>query len=231
MVLRALGPELWVCERTFRHAGLPMRSRMTVVRLDDGRLWLHSPVAPTHDVVRAVERLGPVCDLVIPNRFHHLWADAWRAEMPEARLFAPECLKNKRPRLNPDEILGTDAPRRWHGCFGMARVGGAPLLGEMVFLHHPSRTLIVTDLLSNVQADDPWGLRAWAWLNGAYGRPATSLMVRFLVTRRAVARESIARILEWDFVRVVVGHGAIIEIEPRAALRRALAWLRPDPPA
>ena len=44
-----------------------------VVRLPDGRLFLHSPIAPSDDLAREVEALGPVAYLVAPNKFHHLF--------------------------------------------------------------------------------------------------------------------------------------------------------------
>jgi hypothetical protein len=214
-----------VVEQDFRHLGLTLRSRMTVVRLDDGRLWLHSPVAPHPALVRAVDALGPVCDIVAPNRFHHLWADAWRAEKPEARLLAPPGLAAKRRRLHIDELLDDEPPSRWHGCLGMIGLDGAPRLGEMIFLHRPSRSLILTDLVSNVGPADPWALRVWMRLNGVYGRPGTARAVRLLVRRRRAARDTLRHVLRWEFDRVVVGHGRVIEHAPKPELRRALGWL------
>lgn len=224
-VLRALGKGLWVIERGFRHLGLPLCSRMTVMRLDDGRLVLHAPIAPTAAVVRAVDALGPVCDIVAPNRFHHLWADAWRAEKPEARLVAAPGLDAKVPTLHIDEILGDSPPARWHGCLTMMRLPGAPLLSEMIFLHRPSRTLVLTDLVANVGPTEPWALRAWMRLNGAYGQAATARAVRLLVRDRRAARDTLRHVLRWDFDRVVVGHGAVIEGDAKGILRRALGWL------
>lgn len=224
-MLCAVDTGLWVIEQDFRHRGLPLRSRMTVVRLDDGRLWLHSPVQPRPDLVRRVEALGPICDIVAPNLHHHLWADAWRAEKPEARLMAPPGLARKLPRVHVDEALGDEPPARWHGCIGMQALAGAPALGEVIFCHRPSRTLILTDLVSNVGATDPWPMRLWMRVNGAYGRPGTALLVRMMVRRRRAALDSLRHVLRWDFKRVVLGHGAILDGNAKAALCRALAWL------
>jgi len=228
-VLRPLSTGLWVVERTFRRFGLPLRSRMTVVRLDDGRLWLHSPIEPHPSLVRKLGTLGPVCDIVAPNHFHHLWADAWRAEKPEARLLAPPGLVSKRPRMQIDEILGVDPPQRWHGCISMIGLEGAPQLGEIIFLHRPSRSLVLTDLVSNVGPVDPWAMRLWMRLNGVYGRPGTARAVRLLVRERRAARDTLRHVLRWEFDRVVVGHGDVIEAGPKGSaketLRHALGWL------
>lgn len=224
-VLRALGKGLWVIERGFRHLGLPLCSRMTIVRLDDGRLVLHSPVAPTPAVVHAVDALGPVCDIIAPNLFHHLWADAWRAEKPEAQLLAAPGLHAKRPDLHVDGVLGETAPDRWHGCLTMMRLDGAPMLGEVIFLHRPSRTLVLTDLIANVGPAEPWALRLWTRLNGVYGQAGTARAVRLLVRDRRAARDTLRHILRWDFAQVVVGHGAVIDGDAKGVLRQALGWL------
>jgi hypothetical protein len=48
---------------------------------------------------------------------------------------------------------------------------------------------------------------------------------RLLVRDRAAARRSLERILAWDFERVVVAHGAVLESGGREALRAAYTWL------
>lgn len=39
--------------------------RMTVVRLKNGDLWVHDPVAPTAECLRLVNELGPVKHIVL----------------------------------------------------------------------------------------------------------------------------------------------------------------------
>ncbi|MCA9697239.1 MAG: DUF4336 domain-containing protein, partial [Myxococcales bacterium] len=47
--------------------GIPFATRMTVVRLRDGGLWLHSPVAARDELVAAVEANGvPVTYVLFP---------------------------------------------------------------------------------------------------------------------------------------------------------------------
>ncbi|MBW2399010.1 MAG: hypothetical protein JRG80_07020 [Deltaproteobacteria bacterium] len=45
---------------------------MTVIRLENGDLWLHSRVAPTDDRVEAPLAIGPVGHIVAPSKFHQL---------------------------------------------------------------------------------------------------------------------------------------------------------------
>jgi hypothetical protein len=70
-VLEQLAPDLWVATRP-----LPLRvgdigTRMTVIRLGDGSLLLHSPVRIDDATRAAVDALGPVGAVVAPNLHHH----------------------------------------------------------------------------------------------------------------------------------------------------------------
>ena len=64
--MRQLDSDLWITDSPLRFLGVEMGARMTVVRLPDGKLLLHSPIAPTPELVREVEALGPVAFLVRP---------------------------------------------------------------------------------------------------------------------------------------------------------------------
>jgi hypothetical protein len=98
---------------------------------------------------------------------------------------------------------------------------------EVVFLHGPSRTLIVGDLTEN---HDPCSLgpvqRAIARANAMlWPRGATPRNFRLTFWRRAEARRALREILAWQPRRVVVMHGPCIEENAGEFLRRAFAWL------
>lgn len=62
---------------------------------------------------------------------------------------------------------------------------------------------------------------------GVYGRLGVSRTIRLATRDRVAARASLERILAWDFERVIVGHGEIVDTGGRAAIERAFRWLRP----
>src|SRR5678815_6137119 len=81
--LQELSPGgIWIGERKLWFSGVRLRSRMTVVRLADGRLWVHSASEPTPELCVELDRLGPVSWVVVPNRFHHIHAAAMKARYP-----------------------------------------------------------------------------------------------------------------------------------------------------
>jgi hypothetical protein len=70
--------------------------------------------------------------------------------------------------------------------------------------------------------------RLFHWLVGAApGRFGPHRLIRAGIRDRAAARRSLERILEWDFDRVVMSHGAVLERGGRARLRECFAFLGP----
>ncbi|HEX5067892.1 MAG TPA: DUF4336 domain-containing protein, partial [Myxococcota bacterium] len=85
--LRQLAPDLWVADRPQSFYGLVVGTRMTVIRLDDGSLLLHSAVKLDPELRKELDALGPVRYVVAPNRVHHLYAGKVRDAYPDARLW------------------------------------------------------------------------------------------------------------------------------------------------
>jgi hypothetical protein len=105
-------------------------------------------------------------------------------------------------------------------------VRGAPSLEEICCFHPRSRTLLLTDLAFNLQRSDHLFTRLFMRANGAYGRFGPSRIFRYRVLAdRAALRESLDRILAWDFERVVVAHGEVLERGGRKVFRDAFAWV------
>jgi glyoxylase-like metal-dependent hydrolase (beta-lactamase superfamily II) len=59
----------------------------------------------------------------------------------------------------------------------------------------------------------------------SYGRFGPSKLDPLLIRDRRAARQSLERILAWDFDRVVVAHGDVLEAGGRGALRHGYSWL------
>src|SRR6202035_534875 len=99
--LRSLAPNLWVADRPFK---LPfilgdIRGRMTVVRLADGSLFLHSPVSLDTETSTALDEIGSVREIVAPSRAHHLFAGDYSKAYPGAKLHGAPGLPDKRKDL------------------------------------------------------------------------------------------------------------------------------------
>jgi Domain of unknown function (DUF4336) len=223
--LRRLAEDLWVAERPQTFYGLAVGTRMTVVRLPGDRLLLHSPVALDAGLRAELDALGRVLYAVAPNRVHHLYAGDVAKAYPEARLWIGPGLERKRPDLAFEAVLGDEPPVEWREQLGQVFFRGRPYENEVVFFHRPSRTLVLCDLAFNFGPDNALPTRLLMRLLRSYGRFGPSKLDPLLIRDRGAARESLERILAWDFDRVVVAHGDVLERGGRELLREGYAWL------
>ena len=77
----------------------------------------------------------------------------------------------------------------------------------------------------NVAADRTAGARLFYFLAGAAGRFGPHRGVRWMIRDRRAARASLERMLQWDFDRVVVSHGDVLQTGGRRQVEAAFAFL------
>jgi hypothetical protein len=88
-MLERVDDALWVVNGgNVSFYGAPYPTRSVVVRLENGDLWIWSPVKLTSDLRSDIDTLGPVRHLVSPNKLHHLYMREWKAAYPESALWA-----------------------------------------------------------------------------------------------------------------------------------------------
>lgn len=220
---------IWTKTYPVRYAGARFSGRMTVIRLSSGGLWIHSPAPMDEDTVAEIRALGPVHFVVSPGTFHYFHVPATQAAFPDARTFIAPGLDEKRPELRYDRILGDHAEGEWKEELDQVSVTGTRFISEVVFFHPATRTLIVTDLVENIGDATPgvdWVLRFWwkgvmrMW-NKA--RPAPEYQMGW--GDRDHVRQCLERILQWDFDRVILSHGDLIETGGHAIVEQA--WAKP----
>jgi hypothetical protein len=224
--LRSLAEGLWVVDRPQSFWGLPVGARMSVIRLSGGRLLLHSPVALDGELRAQLRTLGRVCFAVAPNRLHHLYAGEVAREFPGARLWVAPGLPSKRPDLAFEAVLGDTAPGEWRGELDQVFFRGRPYENEVAFFHRATRTLLLCDLAFNFGASAATPTRWLMKLIRSYGQLGPTKLDPLLIRDRAAARESLDKILAWDFDRVVVAHGDVLETGGHRILSDGYAWLR-----
>lgn len=216
---------LWELNAPMTVLGMHLGHRMTVARLPDGSLWVHSPVAYSDALAAALAELGPVGHLVAPNYLHDTYLEGWVPRYPSARFHAPPRFHKVFPAHPATDILGDRPAAAWGDTFDQLVVKGVRRVHEVVFLHRASRTLIVADLAFNLGDQMPFLSRVLLRLNGCHCRFTPSRMFKAVIDDRAALRASIERILAWDFDRILVGHGDNLTSSPKDALRAAFAFL------
>jgi len=219
---------LWTASIPIRFAGAWFPHVMTVLRLNDKSLLLHSPCELSDDIRADLRALGTVEQVVAPNWFHDLYLTEYRRAFPNATFWAPPLLqKLRRTRLinrSLDETVATP----WVNLMPHLTLHGPFTFDESIFFHEPTKTLIVADLLMNLfsQPDTPWPTRLAYRISGLDNRLAVfPLLPWFSLTNRDGLRGAINRMLRWKPERIIVGHGEPKVGSVQTDLLGAFRWL------
>lgn len=215
--MKTIADEVWGIEQTLSVApGMRMPARATVLRLADGGVVLHSPLRIDEAMAAEIDALGPVKAILAPNTMHWMFARAAKERFPEATLYGAPGLEKKLDEFTPLPADGfvADGLRSF-------LIAGAPRMNEHVFLYR--RTLVVSDLVMNIQRDFSVLMSLFMRLNGVHGRFAHSRMWKIMGADRAAMARSLATIADWDFDRIVPAHGDVKDDNARAELQRVLA--------
>ena len=227
-MLTEIDRDIWIAEGpSVSFFGFPYPTRMTLVRLSDGGLWLCSPIELTDALAGEIKALGPVRHLVSPNKIHHLFLGQWAQAWPEAKLWASPGLARRRRDLSFDGELGDVAEPAWESDIDQLIFRGSFALEEVVFFHRASRSAIITDL---VQKFDPATQRGWRGLlmrlDGLVGpEGSTPRELRLTFWNRRAAREALRKALGWNPQRLIIAHGQCVRENGREALARSLSWI------
>ncbi|MFL5307842.1 MAG: DUF4336 domain-containing protein [Polyangia bacterium] len=217
---------IWVSERAVWFAGVRLRARTTVLRLEDGGLLLHSAPDPTEALCAALRALGEVRWIVVPNRYHHLGAPATAARFPSAKVVGPASAAARNPQLRLELEVRDD---RFLGAVKELEalpLDGCPFLDETVFFHRPTGSLIGADLAIRASARDHWTWRWVARLTGCYEKLRAPPDVRAKTKRNEAAATAIDRMAALPMKRLLVAHSETIEDRPAEKLVEAWRFVR-----
>jgi len=227
--MEKLAHEIWIFDGdSVQFLGFPFSTRMTVVRLSSGELWVHSPIKLSELIIEQIKSLGCVKYLIAPNHLHHLFLSEWIAAYPDAEVYGTSEVIKKRSDLSFNDSLNNHQSWGWHSDIEQELFSGSPLMEECVFYHKGSRTLIVTDLIENFSGQD---FNYWqkliaksAGILAPNGKMPLDWRLSFMF-RMADARKHLKRILAWNPQILVMSHGEIVKKNTGEFLTRSFKWL------
>lgn len=232
-VYKPLAPDIGIVDGPFEYftvAGMrmpmPFTTRMTVVRLGDGDLFLHSPIAFDESLAAELQRMGTIRHLVSPNQWHYAHIGEWQRAFPQAVAWASPGVR-RRARARHIDVHFTremeeQPPAEWRGEIDQTLVPGG-IFKEFAFFHKASATLILTDTIMNLELDkidEPW--RTATKLSGLYhphGQIFFGMRLPFLLQRKK-AKAATRRIASWRPQRIVLSHGRCFEDNAGEVIRR-----------
>lgn len=228
-VPKPFGPDLWIVDGPhIRFYGLPFSTRMTVVRLPSGALWVHSPIRADAALFEAIEALGPVAHLVAPNAIHYAALPDWQLRYPQAQCWVAPGVRaraaSRRIEIGPAEDLGLEAD--WEGVLQGHLVTGSKVLQEMVFFHAPTRCLVLTDFIENFDpAKLPWLMGKLVKLAGITRPDGRMPPDMFATFDKQALRGHVETMLAWQPESAILSHGEPWQDNATARLRKAFAKL------
>lgn len=212
---------------------LPFTTRMTVVRLSNGDLFLHSPIKFASTVAEELRNLGRVRHLMSPNQFHYAHIAEWSKAFPEATTWASPRVRQRARARHADVTfardLEADPPEEWRRDMDQTLFPGG-YFKEFIFFHKASKTLFLTDTIINLELDmidEPW--RTVTKLTGMahpHGRTFFGMRLPILLHRQK-ARAVIGKLKSWQPRRVILSHGRCFDANEDEIVRRIFgksAW-------
>ena len=231
-MLRQIDRHLWVAEQPFKFLGIEVGTRMTVIKLSNGSLVVVSPIEINLNIREQLNNIGTVGYIIAPNLFHYLYLTQAQQIYPQAQTIAPPGLAAKKPDLRIDRVFTQD-PIEFDSELEYVRFEGfrvfmpptVKMIDEIVFYHPASKTLIITDSAFNFDRSFPFVTQLAAKILGSYQELKPYLLDKIASQDKQKLKQSIDKILAWDFQRVIMAHGTIVEHEAKEQLSAGYHWL------
>lgn len=218
--MRKLADNVWIKTYPLSVLGTSHGRTVTIIRIASGKLVVHSmaPFSPSDlDEIRGVGEPGWLVEAML---LHDTYAREGRDRFPDVPFLGP-------PGFS--EIVGfptlplLPAPPDWNGELEVVALQGAPKLKEHAFVHLPTRTLLVADLIFNFSPQEQgWDRFFHRYIAGFKRYPGMSRIFRLCVSDKPAFEASLAKLMALDFDRIIVGHGEVIESDGKTLLRRGL---------
>lgn len=231
--LKPMGENVWIIDgEAISFYGMPFTTRMTVVRLKDDKLWIHSPIPLTPPLKEELDNLGTVSYLISPNKIHYYYIGDFQKSYPDAKTYASHGVRERAEEYNIeirwDADLDSSSPHEWEPEIQQVILRGSRFMEEVIFYHQTSKTLIVTDFIENFEREKiPFFLIFLARLGGVlapYGGTSRDQRLTYW-GRENLLRESITKILAFDFEQIILAHGKCLTENAQEEFKRVVRWV------
>lgn len=213
--MQQLTDDLWLLRYPLSLLGTQIGRNVTLIRMRSGEIVIHSTAPFTASEVELIRALGHPAMLVDATLFHDTFAEQGRAAFPEVPYAAPDGFVGRTTAIS-------SLAANWPDDFGVLELAGMPKVREHAVLHRPSRTMIVADLVFNFgPTATVWTRNFFRWAGGVREFPGMTRLFRSFIRDRDAFRASVEQLLAWDFDRLIVAHGDVVETNAKVALSRA----------
>ena len=232
--LKNIADNLWIVDgeevlMDFKFFKVPFSTRMTVVHLKNGGIWVHSPIKPSDNLLFEIKQLGEVKHLIAPNVLHYSYINEWHQLFPEAKVWLASGVQKRARKSGMSLDYGQELNKaNWDEEIRFTTFEGSFYVKEVVFFHTDSSTLILTDLIENIEAENLSIFEKLLLKIGdnhyPNGKTPRDLRMTFLFNKE-IARKSYQKIKSWAPVNVLFAHGKCFIGNAEEKLPQAFFWL------
>ncbi|KAF8886131.1 hypothetical protein BD779DRAFT_1673311 [Infundibulicybe gibba] len=243
LVIREVTPGIWTFSRPFAAFGiLPWGGRSTAIKLSSGDVWVLASTPLTEETKSTLDKLGPVANgcrrppslilgyfpsqSVVHDDQDLLFEAEYKRAYPEAKVIGVEPLvaKKKKQGLVLDGAYGADPPETLYGF--EEEIKACYFSGfsskDVAWFHVATKTLIQADLLFNLPGYEQYSKVKKSPKIPIIGKfdPWGSFHKRFLSLQgkdKEAMRRDANIVASWDFERVIMCHGDVIETDGKKA--------------
>ena len=224
--MRKISTRMWVQDDSMQMMGIRLPLRMTLVKLADDSMWMHTPTPHNPQIRNRVAAMGELKHIVAPSNGHHLFLEDWQRSFPDAGIYVADGVPKKRPNLKNYTLLRDLDTPPWEDDLQILTMAGAPLWDEHMFYYARGKTLLVTDFFQNYTGVKQKGMgkiitKLLFEPLGFKGKClAPPLKTRFAVKDKNALRASLDKLWDLDIECVVPAHGDIFEQDAKQIIRQ-----------
>jgi len=217
---RQLANDVALISFPWRILGIDFKRNVTLLRLADGRLIIHSTAAFTKEDVARIRQFGTPARLVEATLMHDTFANEGHNAFPDLPYLAPEGF-TEATEISIHPL--SPAPSDWAGEIDVFRIDGVRS-NEHALYHRNSRSLVVADLFfsfpSEIKGWPRFFVRRFMGLPRLFG--ISSLFRRLVLRDKEAFKRSLNALLALDFERVVGAHSEPIAKDAKRVVEQAL---------
>ncbi len=217
---RQLADDIALISFPWRILGIDFKRNVTLLRLGDGRVIIHSSARFTERDVAAIRRFGQPAWLVEATLMHDTFAKEGHQAFPDLGYLAPEGFAEA-SRISTTSLC--PPPSDWTGEIDVFKIDGVRS-NEHALFHRRSRTLVVADLFFSFAKDirgwPRFFVRHFMRLSRLFG--VSAFFHLFAVRDKEGFKHSINALLDLDFERLSVAHSEPVDKDAKRAVEQAL---------
>ena len=130
---------IFIDEISLRFIGMQLGTRMTIIRLKNDKLFLHSPTKLNSKLIEQIDNLGKVAFIIAPNKLHHLFLNSYVKQYPNAIFYATPGLVKKRKDIYFNENLQDKPRKEWRDEIDQMIFKGCAFMEEVFFFHKSTK--------------------------------------------------------------------------------------------